>query len=149
MPGIRIDDPTEPAMFLGCQHHLTEVKDKDAPGGTIQLMEYDMQDQLQSAIVLYKEIVSDCGTLRSAKTPFRSNGSRHLAAQPVTTGPWLRCPWCKGEFEETAFARGTGDPAKHDKRASKKLLDASDVGNHGEKPIPSLGERLVNAPCAC
>ena len=51
-PGIRIDDPTAPAMFLGCRHRLTEVNCKDAPGGKIRLMEYDMQNQLQSAIDL-------------------------------------------------------------------------------------------------
>ena len=61
---IEMDEPTAPNTFLGCKHHLTKVPCADAPGGFIKVMEYDMEDQLQSAVDLYQEIV---GTERSIK----------------------------------------------------------------------------------
>ena len=95
----------------------------------MRVMEYDMEDQLQSALDLYRELVGTERPLKKVATPFRNTGIKNVASTPITTGPWLRCPWCKGEFDEPTFALGTGDPAKADGRdkAAKKLLNAEDI----------------------
>ena len=102
-----------------------------------------MEDQLQSAVDLYLEIVGDGRKLRDVKTPFRNAGIHNEASRPITTGPWLRCPWCKGEYDEKTFAKGTGDPSKQKgKKAEKDLLDPDDIKKADPAWRP-LGERAM------
>ena len=105
---IEMSDPEPPGRFLGCMRRLTTKPCAEAPGGKIQVMEYDMQDQLQSSVDLYLEIVGTSRPLRQVATPLRNVGNKNVAAQPVAEGPWLRCPWCKGEFDERTFVSQEG-----------------------------------------
>ena len=108
----------------------------------MRVMEYDMEDQLQSALDLYKEIVGTDRPLKKVATPFRNVGTRNIASTPITSGTWLRCPWCKGEFDERAFIRGTGDPARFDKKATQGLLDDDD-SKKADPQWKKLGERAM------
>ena len=49
---VEMDPPTGPGTFLGCKHILTKVPCEGVPGGQVSVMEYDMEDQLQSAVDL-------------------------------------------------------------------------------------------------
>ena len=123
---LTIDDPTPPGLFLGCSHEQIDMK---INGKKVRGWCWNMESQVKKAVDLYTELTGR--TLKKVTTPFRSLTSKKgTIAAPITDGPWLRCPWCKGEYDEKCFERGTGDPAKADakrKAAAKKLLDPEDI----------------------
>ncbi|MDP7499719.1 MAG: reverse transcriptase domain-containing protein, partial [SAR324 cluster bacterium] len=100
---IEVDDIGPPGNFLGCNHRRFIIDDPKLPKGNqkIRVMEWDMQDQINQTIELYRELLDDPEKpLRKCSTPFRSAKVKGGIAKPVTTGPWLKCPWCKGCFDE-------------------------------------------------
>ncbi|MDP7561187.1 MAG: Ty1/Copia family ribonuclease HI, partial [Planctomycetota bacterium] len=106
-------------------------------------MEWDMQDQINQTIELYRELLDDPEKpLRKCSTPFRSAKVKGGIAKPVTTGPWLKCPWCKGCFDERTFDKGSGDPEKVERQASKKLLEDKDI-READPRLCKLGEKAM------
>ncbi len=124
---IDFDTPTPPGTFLGVQHRRFEVDHPEKKGKKIRCMEWGMEDQIMASVDLYTELKGGSRPFKKVATPFRSKATRRGVGAPITDGPWIKCPWCRGCFDEKSFIKGTGDPAKSDAKAKKLLLEDSDI----------------------
>jgi hypothetical protein len=124
---IDFDTPTPPGTFLGVQHRRFEVDHPEKKGKKIRCMEWGMEDQIMASVDLYTELKGGSRPFKKVATPFRSKATRRGVGAPITEGPWIKCPWCRGCFDEKSFIKGTGDPAKSDAKAKKLLLEDSDI----------------------
>ena len=67
--GIYMGKPAPQSRFLGCEHIVTEVKDAD--GGIIRRMEYNMQGFFEKCLDRWQELTGqDWRALPDASTPF-------------------------------------------------------------------------------
>jgi len=101
MEDIDIEEPREVGLFLGCKHELEEVV---LPNGTIaKKMTYNMEDFFRSCCTVYKSLMNipDATVLKRTSTPFEDDEPKRAPARsPNTSGPSLRCPWCRDCFPE-------------------------------------------------
>ena len=128
---ITMDTPEKPGLFLGCHHWIFEVPCPDSKGEKIDVIEWDMEDQIRQAVNLRKDIVGtlDGKTLKKAQLLFCNTMVEGDDATSMRMGPWFKCLRYSGHFDEgAAIVQEVSERARaNQKEALTRLLDDEDV----------------------